>query len=73
MDGFTPRTLDDFDGGGKVCPVLMDPDPDCYCFDLSSMKIPNAVKYCLHDFRGCDIYQRIVKEGSWISKKEGTS
>ena len=54
-------------------PVLPDPDPDCYCLDLSSMKIPYAVKYCLHDFRECDIFQWVVKEGRWISKKEGNS
>ena len=73
MDGFTIQTFDDFDDGGEMCPVLMDPDPDCYCFDLSSMKIPYAVKYCLQDFRECDIYQRVVKEGRGVSKKEGNS
>ena len=69
MDGFTQLPVDDFDGGGKVCPVLMDPDPDCYCFDLSSMKIPYAIKYCLRDFRECDIFQRIQKNSKKISVK----
>jgi hypothetical protein len=40
MSGFEQMTFDDFDNGNRMCPVLVDPDPDCYCFDLSSMKIP---------------------------------
>jgi hypothetical protein len=59
MDGLTQQTFDNFDKGGKMCPVLPDPEPDCYCLDLTSMKIPYAVKYCLRDFRECDIYQRV--------------
>ncbi|MEE4263842.1 MAG: hypothetical protein V2I56_14210 [Desulfobacteraceae bacterium] len=63
MDGFTIQTFDDFKNGGEMCPLLMDPDPDCYCLDLSSLKIPYAIKYCLHDFRECDIYQRVFNDG----------
>ena len=59
MDGLTQQTFDNFDKGGKMCPVLPDPEPDCYCLDLTSMKIPYAVKYCQRDFRECDIYQRV--------------
>jgi len=63
MDGFTIQTFDDFDNGDEMCPVLMDPDPDCYCFDLSSLKIPYAIKYCMRNFRECDIYQRLFNDG----------
>jgi len=59
MNGFTQQTFDNFDDGGKMCPILDDPEPDCYCIDMTSLKIPRAVKYCLRDFRECDIFQRV--------------
>lgn len=63
MNPFTPKRFDDFDDGDKMCPVLADPLPECYCFDMTSMKVPYAIKYCLKDFLACDIYQRVAAEG----------
>ncbi len=63
MDGFPIKTLDDSNNGREMCPVLVDPDPDCYCFGLSSIKILCAIKYCLQDFRECEIYQRVFHDG----------
>jgi len=50
------------DGSEKeeACPVLDDPEPDCYCLTLSSLDIPKAVQYCLRDFRQCPIYKRYM-------------
>jgi hypothetical protein len=64
MKGLAQQTFDSFDDGGKMCPLLENPAPDCYCIDLTSLKIPYAVKYCLRDFRECDIFQRVFKGGS---------
>ena len=63
MNPFTQKGFDDFDDGGKMCPILADPLPECYCIDMTSMKIPYAIKYCLFEYKDCDIYRRIQKEG----------
>jgi len=62
MAGLTQQTFDSFGNGGKMCPILDDPQPDCYCIEMTSMKILYAVRYCLRDFRECDIYRRMFKE-----------
>jgi hypothetical protein len=41
-----------------MCPVLDNPEPDCYCMLLSSLDVPRAVQFCLRDFRQCPIYKR---------------
>jgi len=41
----------------EACPVLDNPDPDCYCLNLTSLNIPKAVQFCLRDFRQCPIYK----------------
>ena len=43
------------------CPVLDAPDPDCYCFSLTSFNVPKIVQFCLKDFRECPIYKRSVQ------------
>jgi len=59
MDGSTQRTSG-WDGGEESCPVFENPDPDCYCLNLTSQNIPKAVQFCLRDFRQCPIYQRYL-------------
>jgi hypothetical protein len=44
----------------KRCPVLENPEPDCYCLDLTSLSIQRAIEYCLGDFRQCPIYKRTM-------------
>ena len=48
-------------GREETCPVLDNPDPDCYCLKLSSLDIPKAVQFCLGDFRQCPIYKNYMK------------
>ena len=59
MAGITTWTPD-WDGGEDVCPVLENPEPDCYCLNMTSLTIPKAVQYCLSDFRECPIYKRYM-------------
>lgn len=61
MANLTQQTFNNFDNTDRMCPVLENPEPDCYCLDMTSIKIPYAVKYCLRDFRECGIYQRVFK------------
>ena len=58
MAGRTPSAPDRKEEG--TCPVLENPDPNCYCWNLTSLTITQAVYYCLHNFRECPIYQRIA-------------
>ena len=44
-------------GKEETCPVLDNPEPDCYCLNLTSLNIPKAVQFCLRDFRQCPIYK----------------
>ena len=59
MAGLTTWTPDG-DDTEHMCPVLDDPEPGCYCLNLTSLSIPKAVQYCLHDFRQCPIYKRYL-------------
>jgi hypothetical protein len=61
MTETTDQSSQRFNHGGRLCPVLENLEPDCYCLDMTSRKIPYAVRFCLGDFRKCDIYQRVVK------------
>jgi len=55
-----------------VCPVLDNPEPDCYCMLLSSLDVPRAVQFCLRDFRDCPIYKRYMgAPWSWTSNQIG--
>jgi hypothetical protein len=49
------------DGEKNFCPLLNDPEPDCYCFNMNSHTISLAVKYCQGDYLACDIYLRYKK------------
>ena len=60
MAGTTTWTPDG-DGTDGMCPLLENPQPDCYCLKLNSRNIPKAVHYCLRDFRDCPIYQRFME------------
>ena len=44
-------------GSELICPLLDNPDPECFCLNMSSITIPLAVKFCLRDFRVCPIYK----------------
>ena len=61
MDKFTTLSSGTDGRDQKFCPLLKNPEPDCYCFNLNSQTIPLAVKYCQGDYLGCDIYQRVKK------------
>ncbi len=55
------QTLSTPDGGvHRTCPVLDDPEPDCYCLDLTSQQIQKAIHYCLGNFLQCPVYKQIM-------------
>ena len=43
------------------CPVLEDPEPDCYCLSLNSYNVPNIIRFCIKDFKDCPIHIRCMQ------------
>jgi hypothetical protein len=50
----------------RICPLVEDPDGDCYCFNMNSHKIRLVVHYCQRSFEECKIYKRIQKDGPLV-------
>jgi len=64
MDKFKTLSSDSDDGEEKFCPLLGNPEPDCYCFNLNSLAIASALKYCQGNYLACNIYQRVKSKGN---------
>jgi hypothetical protein len=62
MSGLKQQNFDNINHGENICPILDNPEPDCYCSDMNSLTIPYIAKYCLRHFRACSIYQRVLRE-----------
>ena len=50
-----------WDGTDKKCPLLDNPHPECFCLKLNGLNVPQAVHFCLQDFRNCPVYRRFVE------------
>jgi len=48
----------------KVCPLVNEPGPGCYCLDMNSRNIELVIHYCSGDFETCAIYREQIKNGS---------
>jgi len=44
----------------RACPLVKNPSPDCYCFNMTSRNIDTAIVYCGNKFNECEIYKNIV-------------
>jgi len=64
MDKFKTLSSDSDEGEEKFCPLLGNPEPDCYCFNLNSLAIASALKYCQGNYLACNIYQRVKSKGN---------
>ena len=63
MDTFSELTPDKMNGDHRLCPVLKNPEPDCYCMNLSSQAISLAVRFCILNYTKCDIYLHLMDKG----------
>lgn len=45
-------------GGDAMCRFVKKPFPECYCFDITSRKIPHIVDFCIDDSASCPIYRQ---------------
>ena len=41
----------------------------CYCVNMNSRKIINAIYYCLENFEECEIYKRLSEEKRYAQGK----
>ena len=47
---------------GRVgCPLAENPRPECYCFEMSSLDIPDLQYFCGRNHRQCGIYREILR------------
>ena len=44
--------------GRLPCPLAENPQPECYCFEMSSVDIPDLQRFCGRNHRQCRIYRR---------------
>ena len=44
---------------GRVsCPLAENPQPECYCFEMSSVEISDLQRFCGRNHRRCRIYRK---------------
>ncbi len=41
----------------KLCPLVREPQPECFCFNLTSRNAEAAIYYCGGNFAECEIYR----------------
>jgi len=46
----------------ELCPLLNNPEPDCYCRNSGSQKVSLALYYCQDNYESCNIYQRRTRK-----------
>lgn len=46
------------DGEMKECPLIRKAYKECYCMDMNSMKIYDAIYYCGNHYKLCPIYRK---------------
>ena len=45
-----------------LCPFIGGQDKDCYCLEMTSLKVINVIKFCGDRYTLCLIYQKKIKE-----------
>ena len=54
-----------FDKGqpsGIYCPLIKDPQLDCYCVEMNNFKVNLVIRFCSKDYEQCDIYKRVLQK-----------
>lgn len=45
-------------GQHRICPLVAQPAPDCFCLNLTSQRIIDVLANCCDHFEDCVIYRR---------------
>ncbi len=51
------------------CPFVSNPSLDCYCFNLTSVTINQALYYCRDNFKRCEVYMNNSREQLPVAKQ----
>ena len=44
----------------KSCPFIRDLDEDCYCVNMTSLKVLDVIRFCSGQYELCPIYQKKI-------------
>ena len=44
----------------NFCPLVNNPEADCFCLDLTSAGIIQILSYCKNNYKKCRIYQKVI-------------
>ncbi len=44
-----------------ICPFTAEPDEECYCININSLRVYRVIDYCAGDFRLCPVYEKLSK------------
>jgi len=44
----------------KNCPFIGELDKDCYCVDMTSLKVLDVIRFCSGQYELCLIYQKKI-------------
>lgn len=50
-----------------MCPFIEMHSDECYCINMNSQTIPNAINYCMRNFEQCKRYRMFEKSRSCIA------
>ncbi len=51
------RDQDNCEDLKAICPFVKKGYAKCYCIDMGSQKISQAIRYCMGSFEQCEIYK----------------
>jgi hypothetical protein len=57
------KDQDDGEDLKAICFFVKKRHTKCYCIDMDSLKIYQAIRYCMESFEQCEIYEKLLKEG----------
>jgi hypothetical protein len=44
----------------KSCPFIRELDKDCYCMDMTSLKVLDVIRFCSGQYELCHIYKKKI-------------
>jgi hypothetical protein len=45
----------------ELCPFIEEADKDCYCVEMTSLKVLDVIRFCGGQYGLCFIYQKKIK------------
>lgn len=45
----------------RLCPFVLEQNPNCYCININSQKIRLMTEYCMAEYEECPYYSKLEK------------